>query len=167
MGASVSALGLLSRLFSREELEVVEQLDRKLEAMRKRAKSPFAALVGTSGTAKGLAVWLGMDEGEKEREGQYRRQAARLAEVFIRLLSLGLEPPVPGLLLAHLRVAYTDGKSPLAAHPCYHVVPLPGDDRFVFVAVAPVVGAGLNKFMKEVGQLAELTRQLAPGLKTR
>ena len=136
------AMGFLDRFFSKKELEKVQDLEREFENIVKSTQADFIALVGIHGKAKGLEIINVMAPQPAVDSNQLKRYVAKLVEVFLRLESLELVARDAGTPLQYFQLNYTDELN-------FCLIPIPSNNLFVLVTVAPNLAKVLKSLEKE------------------
>ncbi len=83
-------MGILSKFFSKQEIEVIKDLENHMDSTIKRTQSDFLALVGVSGKIKGLEIITLQGVKTDLDSKQIRRYNAKLAEYYIRYNTIQL-----------------------------------------------------------------------------
>jgi len=83
-------MGILSKFFSKQEIEVIKDLENHMDSTIKRTQSDFLALVGVSGKIKGLEIITLQGVKIDLDSKQIRRYNAKLAEYYIRYNTIQL-----------------------------------------------------------------------------
>jgi hypothetical protein len=135
-------MGFMDRFFSKKELEKVQDLEREFENIVKNAQADFIALVGISGKAKGLDIINVLSPNPNVDATQLKRYAAKLVEVYLRLQSLELVSSEVDTPLQYFQLNYTEQLN-------FCLIPIPGNDLFVLIAVSPNITKILKSLEKE------------------
>lgn len=146
-------MGILSRLFSRQELATAEELEKILASIQKNSQSHYVALVGLKGKVKGLEVVTVQDKKVEVDEREFRRYAAKLAELYLRLSSLELVPRDRAPAPVFLRVYYTEDLD-------FYVLPVGGTEGFIVIALGSTETRLVKYLQKNQARLEELIAQL-------
>ncbi len=144
-------MGLLSRIFSKKDLETLESTRKQFEALLKKTTSKFISLVGITGKVKGMDIITVADPEAGFEKNEVRRYHAKLAESHIRFTNLGLMPPDDERKLRMVMYSYTGDTE-------FFVVPIPGNDEFVIITLT--TRQGITKIMKIVDQIGITLNQI-------
>ncbi|MHA1732296.1 MAG: hypothetical protein ACTSU5_10145 [Promethearchaeota archaeon] len=139
-------MGRLSRIFSKKDLETLEQTRKQFEALVKKTGSRFISLVGIAGKVKGMDVISALNPDSAYERNDVRRFHAKLAEAYLRFSSLELVPNDGTHDLRFVMYSYTGGLE-------FFVVPIPGSEKFVLVTLTS--RQGIAKVLKVVDQIGE------------
>ncbi len=146
-------MGFLSRFSSKKELETIQDIEKELELTVKNAQAEFIALVGIKGKLKGLDVVNFIKPDSEVNLHTMKRYAAKLVEVYLRVVNLQLTTQEEGNSLQYFQLYYAEQLN-------FCVIPILGNDRFIIIAVAPNIAKLLKSLQKE--KVNEKLNQLIP-----
>mgnify|MGYP006282265257 CR=1 FL=1 len=122
----LSAMSFLGRIFGRNNLQITEKLEKKIDSIRGKSKASFLALVGLTGKIKGLNVATSVNDSSELEENEIKRLCAKIAEAYIRSKMLKLRSG-DETNLSYIQFRYTDSKS-------YWIFPLYPSEEFAIIA---------------------------------
>lgn len=123
-------MGILSKFFSKQEIEAIKELELQFESTLKKSQSSFLALVGVSGKIKGLEIMSVFSEKFLEDHKQAKRYNAKLSEYFIRYQVLKLLPDEEENPLKYISYNFGERKN-------FVIFPVEGNESFIITGQTP------------------------------
>jgi hypothetical protein len=112
-----------AKLFGKKEMETIGELEAYIQSILKKVEADFISIVGLKGKFKGLDILTVVDKDTPMEKNDIKRLNAKLAEYYLRTLTLNLLPETQHIPLHFISYYYTDQLQ-------FHIIPFSGNDLF-------------------------------------
>ncbi|MHA1672306.1 MAG: hypothetical protein ACTSYI_01635 [Promethearchaeota archaeon] len=117
-------MGILSRLFSKQDEEALKRLEKQLNSIVTKSHATWVCIVGIKGKIKGLDIVNYIDPNQNIEKKEIQRINGRLVELYSRYQSLEFSRGSSSAPLQIINYYFSEGEQ-------ICIFPIEGNDQFI------------------------------------